>query len=138
MAMSLFETATIIERFKNSGWTEKAQACLKTPEQLKNLLENLSGYINKDGLKDVRDKLVQLSDFLKLILTGKYHDYKDNTLILIVAVVIYVVSPIDLIPDFLPGGLVDDGAIVTWLFQTLGDKLKKWSDEVEQGKSENP
>ncbi len=136
--MPLFETATIIERFKNSGWTEKAQAFLKTPEQLKNLLENLSGYINKDGLKDVRDKLVQLSDLLKLILTGKYHDYKDNTLILIVAVVIYVVSPIDLIPDFLPGGLVDDGAIVTWLFQTLGDKLKKWSDEVEQGKSENP
>lgn len=119
-----FDKETIIEKFQNSDWLEKAQNCLKTPEELKQLSDKLSGYMNKDGLKDVRNQLTQLLVYLKQLLTKGYYDYKDNTLVLIVAVIIYVVSPIDLMPDFLPAvGFIDDSALVAWLFQKLGDKL---------------
>lgn len=133
-----FDKETIIEKFQNSDWLEKAQNCLKTPEKLKQLSDKLSGYMNKDGLKDVRNQLTQLLVYLKQLLTKGYYDYKDNTLVLMVAVIIYVVSPIDLMPDFLPAvGFIDDSALVAWLFQKLGDKLTQSVQETEQGKEEN-
>ena len=117
---------------------DKAQSCLKTPDSLKKLSDDLSGYMNKDGLKNVQSQLVQLYDYVKLLLTKGYYDYKDHTLVLIIAVIIYVVSPIDLIPDYLPAvGLIDDSALVGWLFQKLGDKLNQSIQEMEQEKTKD-
>ena len=117
---------------------DKAQSCLKTPDSLKKLSDELSGYMNKDGLKNVQSQLVQLYDYVKQLLTKGYYDYKDHTLVLIIAVIIYVVSPIDLIPDYLPAvGLIDDSALVGWLFQKLGDKLNQSIQEMEQEKTKD-
>lgn len=94
--------------------------------------------MNKDGLKNVQSQLVQLYDYVKQLLTKGYYDYKDHTLVLIIAVIIYVVSPIDLIPDYLPAvGLIDDSALVGWLFQKLGDKLNQSIQEMEQEKTKD-
>ena len=72
--MIKFDKETIIEKFQNSNWLEKAQNCLKTPEELKQLSDKLSGYMNKDGLKDVRNQLTQLLVYLKQLLTKGYYD----------------------------------------------------------------
>ena len=136
--MIKFDKETIIEKFKSGEWMDKAQSCLKTPDSLKKLSDDLSGYMNKDGLKNVQSQLVQLYDYVKLLLTKGYYDYKDHTLVLIIAVIIYVVSPIDLIPDYLPAiGLIDDSALVGWLFQKLGDKLNQSIQEMEQEKTKD-
>ena len=136
--MIKFDKDTIIEKFKSGEWMDKAQSCLKTPDSLKKLSDDLSGYMNKDGLKNVQSQLVQLYDYVKLLLTKGYYDYKDHTLVLIIAVIIYVVSPIDLIPDYLPAvGLIDDSALVGWLFQKLGDKLNQSIQEMEQEKTKD-
>lgn len=136
--MIKFDKETIIEKFKSGEWMDKAQSCLKTPDSLKKLSDELSGYMNKDGLKNVQSQLVQLYDYVKQLLTKGYYDYKDHTLVLIIAVIIYVVSPIDLIPDYLPAvGLIDDSALVGWLFQKLGDKLNQSIQEMEQEKTKD-
>lgn len=136
--MIKFDKETIIEKFKSGEWMDKAQSCLKTPDSLKKLSDDLSGYMNKDGLKNVQNQLVQLYDYVKLLLTKGYYDYKDHTLVLIIAVIIYVVSPIDLIPDYLPAvGLIEDSALVGWLFQKLGDKLNQSIQEMEQEKTKD-
>lgn len=136
--MIKFDKETIIEKFKSGEWMDKAQSCLKSPDSLKKLSDELSGYMNKDGLKNVQSQLVQLYDYVKLLLTKGYYDYKDHTLVLIIAVIIYVVSPIDLIPDYLPAvGLIDDSALVGWLFQKLGDKLNQSIQEMEQEKTKD-
>lgn len=136
--MIKFDKETIIEKFKSGEWMDKAQSCLKTPDSLKKLSDDLSGYMNKDGLKNVQNQLVQLYDYVKLLLTKGYYDYKDHTLVLIIAVIIYVVSPIDLIPDYLPAvGLIDDSALVGWLFQKLGDKLNQSIQEMEQERTKD-
>lgn len=136
--MIKFDKETIIEKFKSGEWMDKAQSCLKSPDSLKKLSDDLSGYMNKDGLKNVQSQLVQLYDYVKLLLTKGYYDYKDHTLVLIIAVIIYVVSPIDLIPDYLPAvGLIDDSALVGWLFQKLGDKLNQSIQEMEQEKTKD-
>lgn len=136
--MIKLDKETIIEKFKSGEWMDKAQSCLKTPDSLKKLSDDLSGYMNKDGLKNVQSQLVQLYDYVKQLLTKGYYDYKDHTLVLIIAVIIYVVSPIDLIPDYLPAvGLIDDSALVGWLFQKLGDKLNQSIQEMEQEKTKD-
>ena len=38
---------------------------------------------------------------------------------LIVPAIVYLISPIDAIPDFLPGGFVDDGAVIAGVFKAI-------------------
>jgi len=46
-----------------------------------------------------------------------------------VAVLIYFLSPIDVIPDFIPViGLLDDMALVAWFSSTLKDQLDKYAE----------
>lgn len=50
-------------------------------------------------------------------------------LTVILAGLIYAVSPIDLIPDFLPGGFVDDAVVIGWVLKTVHvelDAFREW------------
>ena len=54
-----------------------------------------------------------------------FFDYKK--LILIVAVLLYVVSPLDLIPDFITGmGLLDDAALITYAIHLADKELQRY------------
>ena len=46
------------------------------------------------------------------IFTGNYKKVPIGTIAVIIGTMLYVLSPVDLIPDFLPGGFVDDAGIV--------------------------
>ncbi|MEV5747872.1 YkvA family protein [Actinoallomurus sp. NPDC052308] len=47
-------------------------------------------------------------------------------IIAMIAVVIYILSPIDLIPDvFLPFGIVDDATAFTWLLFAIGQEVSR-------------
>lgn len=54
----------------------------------------------------------------------------------IVAGLIYFVSPLDAIPDFIPGlGLVDDLAVLAWVMKTWGGELeafRTWRDAQDR------
>lgn len=127
--MTKFDKETIIDCFNRSTWLEKAQNYLNSSNKLKKLSNDLDGYMNKDGLKEIKDQLLSLGNYLKEVITKGYNDYKDNAVVLIVAVIIYVVSSIDFIPDFLPGGFLDDSALVTWLFDRFKPQIEmKTSD----------
>ena len=48
-------------------------------------------------------------------------------MIRVIAVLIYFVSPIDILPDFLPiVGLTDDIALMLWLFSGIKDDIEKF------------
>jgi uncharacterized membrane protein YkvA (DUF1232 family) len=47
-------------------------------------------------------------------------------IIAMIAVVVYILSPIDLIPDvFLPVGIVDDATAFTWLLFAIGQEVSR-------------
>lgn len=62
---------------------------------MQELLKNVAYYVNKEGLAKVKDKIVLMYDYVKDIITGKYTDYSMSNLAIIVAALIYVVSPLD-------------------------------------------
>ena len=65
--------------------------------------------------------------YMKDIVSGQYRDYNSTHLALIVAALVYLVSPLDFVADFLPLGLVDDIAIISWALNRLDDELSRYS-----------
>ncbi|MBK4990160.1 MULTISPECIES: YkvA family protein [unclassified Pseudomonas] len=63
---------------------------------------------------------------------GEYRAISPKALVTIVAGLLYFVSPIDAIPDWLLGvGFLDDIAVLGWVMKTVADELarfKAWRD----------
>ena len=63
----------------------------------------------------------------------QYTDIPKATIFISIAVIIYVVNPIDLIPDFaLPAGLLDDAAAIALVLNMIHsdlNKYKKWQED---------
>lgn len=56
---------------------------------------------------------------------GEYRAISPRALVTIVAGLLYFVSPLDAIPDWLLGvGLLDDIAVLGWLLKTVSDELE--------------
>lgn len=76
-------------------------------------------------------RLGKLKDDLRLLQAlclaywrGEYRAISPKALVAVVAGLMYFLSPIDAIPDFLPlFGMFDDIAVLAWLMKTLADEL---------------
>ena len=88
---------------------------------------NKSGGLSGKNIAAFRDQLGIVTRLLKAYASGQYRQLPWKTLIRIIAVLIYFVSPIDILPDFLPIiGLTDDIALMLWLFSGMGDDIEKF------------
>jgi uncharacterized membrane protein YkvA (DUF1232 family) len=82
---------------------------------------------------DVKNRLGEMFEGLKLVislfkdwLNGSYKDIPIGSIILIIIGLIYFVSPIDLIPDFLPPGYIDDALVLGMIINQIEQDLKKY------------
>lgn len=76
-------------------------------------------------LGGLRDDLKLLQELCVAYWRGEYRAVSKQALIAAVAGLVYFVSPLDAIPDWLPGlGFVDDIAVLGWL-------MSKWSSELQ-------
>jgi len=80
----------------------------------------------RDGpLKDVFDDLSTLIRLVRAYMSGDYKEVPWETIAYAIGALLYTVSPIDLIPDAIPGvGLVDDAAVIAFVVKSLTDDLK--------------
>lgn len=119
----------LFEEFKDK-WLSIAKEYIQTPERIKKLIPQIKEYLSKNGLKEVKDKVLLLIDYLGDIVNGNYKDYNGKALLYVVAAMIYLVSPIDVIPDFIFGvGLTDDVAVILFVLKEVSlelDKYKEW------------
>lgn len=116
-----------VKRFLNGKWLLKAATYLASPKKMKWLVEQVRIYCGSKGLEQVRQQIGVLTDFVADVTKGRYKGYNKSKLLLCVAALLYVVSPLDLVPDFVIGlGFLDDVAIVLWAFKTLGDEIEKY------------
>ena len=116
-----------VKHFLKGDWLRKAAACVADPAKMKWLVGRVRQCCGKDGLAKVRDHLSLLADMASDITGGRYNGYSKGNFLFAVAALIYVVSPLDLVPDFLIGlGLLDDVAIVGWAMSRLKDEVDKY------------
>ena len=96
--------------------------------------KNVAGNENKGVGQVLLDKVTMLSRMVKAYFTGEYKIIPWGSIVKIIAVLIYFISPIDVIPDILPlVGLTDDLALTMWLFSSLKEDLENF-EVWEQGK----
>lgn len=81
----------------------------------------------------LKEKFLLLGRLLKAHVTGQYRIQSFRFLLITLAAIIYLVNPLDLIPDFIFGvGLADDLAVVTWVYQALSTEVNafaRWEKE---------
>ncbi len=116
---------------------EKAKAYLDDDEKMEKLFRDF-----EDKLKlipKIGNRASDLAVLLSLIrayIKKQYTDVSPTTIMLAVAGLIYVVTPVDLIPDYILGpGLLDDAAVIGIVLQAIQmdlNKYKKW--QVATGK----
>ena len=110
---------------------EKARVYAFNPKKMKELLLQLGKYISKNGLSNVKENLLLMKDYLFDVTTGKYKDYDVKKLLVIIGAVIYVVTPFDFLPDFIPPGLIDDLSIVAWALKEASAELEKYKQKTK-------
>lgn len=92
----------------------------------------------REGMSEAQGQVQLLVRLIRAYASGEYRKLPWKSLLSVVGVLIYFVSPIDFIPDFLPiVGLTDDLALVFWLFKTLTDDLSDFSQWEKENKTIN-
>lgn len=72
-----------------------------------------------------------LFSLIKDWMSGTYTDILKGSIIFIIIGIIYFVNPLDAIPDPLPGGYVDDAAVLGLVINQVKsdlDKYKNWKE----------
>ena len=120
------ETKNLIKTFKEQ-WLSKAECYIHTPQNIQGLIPKIQDYILKQGLKEVKESIILMSNYLRDIYSGKYKEYNKSNLLFIVAALIYLVSPIDVIPDALLAiGLTDDVAVIAFVCKEMQEELEQY------------
>ena len=122
---------SFVSRFLKGNWLQKARVYAFNPKKMKGLLLQLGKYVTKNGLSSVKENLLLVKDYLYDVTTGKYKDYDVKKLMVIIGAVIYVVTPFDFLPDFIPPGLIDDLSIVAWALKEASDELEKYKQKTK-------
>ncbi|MDE7475343.1 MAG: DUF1232 domain-containing protein [Duncaniella sp.] len=86
------------------------------------LLEKIGQFAKKAGIGFIYKVLLLYCGLID-------EDVPSSEKLLAIAALGYFISPLDVVPDFIPGGLVDDGAILAFalkpIYSSLSSKTKK-------------
>lgn len=124
-----------VDKFKKGKWFDKSNSMLADKSKVLSVLSILGRYMKKGGLKEVREQLGLLYHYISDIMHGTYDKYSGPALTLALAAILYVVSPLDILPDLIPFGFVDDIAIVSWAIAKMDEELKKYKSSFLDGKN---
>lgn len=130
-----------------------------TDKKAEKALKKRAEKVTKDDLEKVLDKQQKIEDkfkdngplddfiadlkllfsLIKDYINGEYREIPWWSIAAIVSALLYVLSPLDMIPDFIPFvGYVDDSMVVAvclkMVKQDLG-RYEEWKAKIEQGKS---
>ena len=100
-----------------------------------------------DKLVDKENKTNKFRQLFEVALTlvrlvrsyirGEYRDIATSTIITGLAVLLYVLSPIDLIPDFIPVfGFLDDLSLVSWFVGKFHGEITRFRNWEQNGRGQ--
>ena len=107
-------------------WATKAQSYIGKTSKILNLIGYLQPYLHKDGLKDAKEDMILLIDYITDVAKGNYKDYNVNRLLIVIAALLYVIDPIDMVPDFIVGGFLDDVTVIGWAITKVAQELEDY------------
>jgi uncharacterized membrane protein YkvA (DUF1232 family) len=111
-------------------YVTSAKEYLKNPHKTEGLLKKAlkKAMVNKVSLGEAFGKLQLFLELTRSYNKGEYRNVSTGTILAVLGAIIYFISPLDVVPDFLIGmGILDDAAVI-------GFTLKKISGELDDFK----
>lgn len=120
-------TENVKNEFENGSWQKEAEQTMGDREKMDELKNKKNKFLNNPALSKIRDSLCLLWRYLEAVTSKRYTDYSVWALTKIVAVLIYVVNPLDLIPDVIFwAGWLDDILAVGYVISLTAEELEKF------------
>ncbi|PYK31899.1 MAG: hypothetical protein DME57_01875 [Verrucomicrobia bacterium] len=110
---------------------ERARSLAKNPKALRALYDAATrkmGALPKAPFNELWGYFQTMLRLIRAYYRGEYRNISVTNLVLIIAAIIYVLNPWDVIPDWLPGlGFIDDATILAFAFQKTRDTLEDFT-----------
>ena len=104
-----------------------ARAYVDDPLRLRGLFQDAaktSTSLPTDSFGETWPYFQTMLRLIRAYYRGEYHEVTESTLVILIAAVIYVVSPLDVIPDAIPAiGFLDDATVVALAVQRARQDL---------------
>lgn len=121
----------------------RARTIISDQSQSGNVVQDVRAKLQKDeiqeSLKGFMDKIQALIRLVDQYRLGNYREISKKSMITVLGGLLYFLSPVDAIPDFIAGlGLVDDVAIIGYVWKTVNQEIQQFlsweKDEVIEEK----
>lgn len=114
------------------GLNEKANAIYSDRDKIWDLLRRTKDKLEENKeLRSLFDDVRVIVELIKDYTKGDYKELSKNSVILVIISLIYLVNPIDIIPDFLIGGFIDDAAVIAYILKKITVEItayKEWKN----------
>ncbi|MEH7084880.1 YkvA family protein [Neobacillus drentensis] len=136
----LFGKTKIFEK-EQQKYTNEANQYLGNPQKTEGLLNKAIKIANekKGSLGEVWEKLQLFFELVKAYSKGEYKNVSPSTILTVIGTLLYFVSPLDLVPDFIIGlGILDDAALIGFTVKKISTELDAFSKWKRAFSDENP
>lgn len=114
---------------------KEAEDLIKDPQKTESILKQALQKLGDTKSGPIRELFDNISLMISMVsdwIKGKYKEVPVGSIIAILAALLYFISPIDLIPDFIVGvGYIDDAFVVAIVIRQIYADLqeyKKWKE----------
>lgn len=124
-------------------FTGRAGALLSKPMKVGLLLTTAYGKLvdvnsSENGFHQLRTVMMTFMRMVRAYVRGDYRDISKKSMMIGVAVLLYLVTPLDIIPDFIPIiGLMDDISLMAWFVDAFSKEITKYREWETQTSYEN-
>jgi len=118
---------------------KSAKSYVEDPQRLRALFQEAAkqaASLPRDPFQETWPYFQTMLRLIRAYYQGDYRNVAESTLVVIIAAIIYVVNPLDLIPDAIPAlGFLDDATVLALTVrrtrQTL-DAFMTWETAMDQ------
>ena len=112
----------------------EAEKILEDKDKMEELLQKLEKKLQTIPLAgESLSAIPTLISLIKRYIQKEYTEIPPGTIIAVISALLYWVSPIDILPDAIPGvGYIDDAFVLAACLKLVGNDIeeyKKWRDE---------